>query len=222
MADDTSFSIASLKSAHLAFRDSAGYWNSYRAAEGDRCTERFEFKQGWQTVYARYVETPLIKVTLADGTTGWGEANCGIGPEIVCMILDGLIQQMVVGQEYGHPAELWNFLYDAQRGRGYASGYWLDALAALDIAVWDAIGRREDRPVAALLNAAPRQHIPVYLSGVRRATLSERIDQLNQWVDTGLRGAKIFLTGDIAAGTAELDGLQAGAPALAEWMVDTL
>ena len=147
MADVTSFSIASLKSAHLAFRDSAGYWNSYRAAEGDRCTERFEFKQGWQTVYARYVETPLIKVTLADGTTGWGEANCGIGPEIVCMILDGLIQQMVVGQEYGHPAELWNFLYDAQRGRGYATGYWLDVLAALDIAVWDAICPKYQWPI---------------------------------------------------------------------------
>jgi len=222
MADDTSFCITALQSAHLAFGDSSSYWESYRASAGDRRTARFEFKQGWQTVYARCVETPLVKVTLADGTSGWGEANCGIGPEIVCLILDGLIQQMLVGQEYGHPAELWNFLYDAQRGRGYASGYWLDALAALDIAVWDAIGKREDKPVAALLNAAPRQHIPVYLSGLRRATLNERIDQLHQWLDSGLQGAKIFLTGDIAAGTAELDGLQAGAPALAEWMVDTL
>ena len=45
------------------------------------------------------------------------------------------------------PAELWNFLYDAQRGRGYASGYWLDVLAALDIAVWDAICPKYQWPI---------------------------------------------------------------------------
>ena len=52
-----SLSITSLESVHLAFKDSASYWESYRAAEGDRLTERFEFKQGWQTVYARYADS---------------------------------------------------------------------------------------------------------------------------------------------------------------------
>ena len=61
-----SFSVLSVESVHLAFKDSASYWESYRAAEGDWLTERFEFKQGWQTVYARYIETPLVKVTLSD------------------------------------------------------------------------------------------------------------------------------------------------------------
>ncbi|MEO1840041.1 MAG: mandelate racemase/muconate lactonizing enzyme family protein, partial [Pseudomonadota bacterium] len=93
-------------------------------------TDRFEFKQGWQTVYARYIETPLVKVTLSDGTVGWGEANTGIGPEVVCLIINELHAQIIEGQEFESPDALWDFLYDTQRGRGYSSGYWLDAMAA--------------------------------------------------------------------------------------------
>lgn len=222
MPPNLSLSIQSIRSIHLAFKDSASYWESYRAGEGDRQTERFEFKRGWQTVYARYIETPLVKVTLSDGTVGWGEANAGIGPEVVCLIVNELLAQMVEGREFENPAALWDFLYDTQRGRGYSSGYWLDALAAIDIAVWDAIGKREQSPVAALLAPEPRKRFDVYLSGVRRATLQERIDRVNSWIDTGLRGAKIFLTGDIEAGVGELDGLMRGAPRLEQWMVDTL
>ena len=219
---DTSFSVAGLSAIHVAFKGTASYWEDYRAAEGDRLTDRFEFKQGWQTVYARYIESPLVKVTLADGSIGWGEANCGVAPEVVCILLESAFEQMVASVEFGHPGEMWDFLYDSQRGRGYSSGYWLDAIAALDIAVWDALGRREGLPVSAMLSDSPRREIPVYLSGIRRATLEERVEHVNRWIDGGLKGAKIFLTGDHDAGTRELDGLMAGAPRLEQWMVDTL
>ncbi len=222
MPSNLNFTIKSIESLHLVFKDNASYWESYRANEGDRVTERFEFKQGWQTVYARYVETPLVKVTLDDGTVGWGEANAGIGPEIVTIIINDILAQMIQGQEFANPSSLWNFLYDTQRGRGYSSGYWLDALAAIDIAIWDAVAKREQSPVAALLNQNHRTKFDVYLSGVRRATLQQRIEHLKKWIDTGLRGAKIFLTGDISTGIDELDGLQAGVPDLEQWMVDTL
>jgi len=222
MSADTNISIKSVEAIHIAFKNSDSYWESYRANEGDRHTERFEFKRGWQTVYARTIETPLVKITLSDGTVGWGEANAGIGPEVVCLIINGIQAQMIEGQEYENPGALWDFLYDSQRGRGYSSGFWLDALAAIDIAVWDAIGKREQMPVAALLDPNPRKQFDVYLSGVRRSTLEERIEHVNSWIDTGLKGAKIFLTGDIEAGVAELDGLMAGAPRMEQWMVDTL
>ena len=214
MSANTNISIKSIEAIHIAFKNSDSYWESYRANEGDRVTDRFEFKQGWQTVYARTIETPLVKITLSDGTVGWGEANAGIGPEVVCLIINGIQAQMIEGQEYENPGALWDFLYDSQRGRGYSSGFWLDALAAIDIAVWDAIGRREQMPVAAILDPNPRKSFDVYLSGVRRSTLEERIDHVNSWIDTGLKGAKIFLTGDIEA--------MAGAPSLEQWMVDTL
>jgi len=218
---DTSFTIAGLEAFHLVFADEPGYWEDYRRGEVSARSERFEFRPGWRTVYARQVETALIRLRLADGATGWGETYT-FGPDVSVVVLENIVLPMVQGREFGHPVELWDLLYDALRGRGHSSGYYQDAAAGLDIAIWDALGRRNGLPVSALLCDEPRRLMPVYLSGIRKATLGERVEHVNRWIDTGLRGAKIFLTGDIDAGAKELAGLQQGAPRLEQWMVDTL
>ena len=84
-------------------------------------------------------------------------------------MLDAAIAQMVIGREFADPTALWDFVYDSQRGRGVNSGYWMDALAALDIAIWDAIGKREDVPVATLLDENYRINIPVYPFGLEKS-----------------------------------------------------
>ena len=223
---DLSFTIRDIKTAHLAFPDTPGYWEQYRRQNEETSVApsvaRYEFKPGWQTVYATMVETPLVRIELVDGYIGWGESNTPIAPEIVCLMLDAAIADMVLGREFANPTALWDFVYDSQRGRGVNSGYWMDALAALDIAIWDAIGKRNDVPVATLLDTDFRKRIPVYLSGLRRATLDERITQAKSLAAQGIRGAKIFQSGDIGAALRELDALKDGAPNIQQWMVDTL
>ena len=223
---DLSFTIREIRTAHLAFPDTPGYWEQYRR-QNESTTQtsqlaRYEFKAGWQTVYAKMVETPIVRVELSDGHIGWGESNTPIAPEIVCLMLDAAIGEMVVGREFASPTALWDFVYDSQRGRGVNSGYWMDALAALDIAVWDALGRRNCLPVAALIEPQPRATIPVYLSGLRRATLDERVTQAKSLVDQGVLGVKIFQSGDVSGAIRELDALMDGAPDIQQWMVDTL
>ena len=218
---DLSFVIQDITAFHLAFTDQPGYWEDYRGGGAAAESARFEFRPGWQTVYPRTVEAILLRVRLADGTVGWGEANTPIGPEVTALVCERLVGPMACGRDFGDPQASWDFLYDAQRGRGYAAGFYLDALAALDIAVWDALGKRADAPVAALLCDTPRQRIPAYLSGLRQATLAARIESMRQWADTGLRGIKIFLDGDLDAGMAELASLQE-AGGIEQWMVDTL
>ena len=223
---DLSFTIREIRTAHLAFPDTPGYWEQYRRQNEGVATKtelaRYEFKPGWQTVYATMVETPVVRVELADGSVGWGESNTPIAPEIVCVMIDAAIAEMVIGREFGDPTELWDFVYDSQRGRGVNSGYWMDALAAIDIAIWDALGKRNDVPVCVLLDRDFRSDIPVYLSGLRRATLDERIEQANAVADQGVRGVKIFQSGDVNAALDELDALMQGAPEIEQWMVDTL
>ena len=96
---DLSFTIRQIRTAHLAFPDTPGYWEQYRrqneAGSKTPSLARYEFKPGWQTVYATMVETPLVRVELADLYTGWGESNTPIAPEIVCVIIDAAIAEMV-------------------------------------------------------------------------------------------------------------------------------
>lgn len=220
---DTDFTITDIDTYHIAFTDEPSYWEDYKGKGGANVGARFEFRDGWRTVYPLTVEGYLVRVTFADGSIGWGEGNCPIGPEVACLVAESLQLPMVQHRPFGAPVDLWDFLYDAQRGRGYASGYWLDAMAAIDIAVYDAIGRRQGLPVSALLSETPRTKLPVYLSGLRKRTREDRLEHLKNWLDTGLTGVKLFVDGDLEAGTAEVEYLQAGAgDAAQQWMVDTL
>ena len=221
---DLSFTIAKIEAYHLVFPQH--YWEDYRSSSAGPLnagqSTRVEFKPGWRTVYAKNVETPVVKVTFRNGWSGWGEANCPIGPEVVQVLCNGVIADMVVGKTFGSPLELWTLLYSAQQGRGYLSGYWLDALAAVDIAIWDALGKRLGMPVAALIYESPLPSFPVYLSGLRQASLVERAKALQEWCDTGLQGVKIFPHGSVSEALIELDALMQAAPQITAWMVDML
>ena len=218
MAADLGFTVRTLEAFHLAFAGST-YWEGYR---GGPDAARFELKPGWRTVYATTVEAVVFKLTLADGSVGWGEATVPIAPETAAHIATVLFAPLLAGRTFEDPPAMWDFLYDIQRGRGYLAGYNQDAAAGIDIAAWDAVGRREGVPVAHLLWDAPRARIPVYLSGVRRPTRRERIDHLKQWRDGGLTAAKLFFDADTVANAEVMAALQAGVPGIRHWMVDVL
>jgi L-alanine-DL-glutamate epimerase-like enolase superfamily enzyme len=217
---DLSFSIRAVDAYHLVIPGKT-YWNTFN--EANRASSpRFQLKPGWRTVYARQVETALVRVTLSDGSVGWGEATEPICPEVICRLATGLLAPLAASTSFADPAGLWDFCYDLNRGRGHMAGYQLLAMAALDVAVWDALGHRHDMPVCAVLSAAPRRRVPVYLSGIRRASIEERVALLRQMTDDGLRGAKIFVDADTEATLREVAALRDGVPGKWDLMTDAL
>lgn len=219
-ASDRDFTIAALETFHVAL-GGKGYWEGYRGL-GPEAESRFMFSPGWRTVYPRRVEAALCKVMLDDGTIGWGEANAPIAPEVTCLIARNLLAEIVRGRAFDDPPAMWDLLYDAQRGRGHQGSYYLDAIAMVDIAVWDALARRAGLPLARLLADSPRAVIPAYLSGIRRPTREDRIAHARDWAGRGITGIKLFFDGDIEAGSTELAALQAAVPEVRRWMVDVL
>ncbi|WP_034482683.1 enolase C-terminal domain-like protein, partial [Actinomadura oligospora] len=79
------------------------------------------------------------------------------------------------------------------RERGHLVGHQADALAAVDIALWDVAGRLTGRPVSALLGGAFRTEIPVYVSGLPRPTNEERAALAMEWVERGATRVKLHL-----------------------------
>jgi L-alanine-DL-glutamate epimerase-like enolase superfamily enzyme len=214
--------IESVSSYHVVLNSSPSYWEETDSHKITKTTERFELRDGWQTVYARKPECLLVKITLKNGYTGWGEANVPIGPEIVKLIISNILSPLVKKENFSSPNHMWKFLYDLQRGRGYHSGYYLDALAALDIAVWDAISKSHGIPLAKLFKKNPLTQIPIYLSGLRQRNIEEKISNLKKWTKNGLQGVKLFLPANNLEISKELSDLQSRIPEINHWMVDLL
>jgi L-alanine-DL-glutamate epimerase-like enolase superfamily enzyme len=81
-------------------------------------------------------------------------------------------------------------LYDLMRVRGFFGGYFVDALAGVDIAIWDLFGKALGLPLSTLLGGQRHERLPAYVSGLPKATLLERCDLAVEWVGKGFKGIK--------------------------------
>jgi D-galactarolactone cycloisomerase len=200
------------------------YWRGFiKAADGTRhASQRFQFSPPWRTVYARDVESALVRVRLEDGTIGWGEATCPIAPEVIVTLVNGFVTELIQSQRFSSVESMVDLLYDSQRCRGYLAGHLQDSVAAVDMALHDALAKRARCSVAALFSATPATVLPCYLSGARAPTRAERVALLQQWVDTGSQAVKIFLRGSLDEDLEEFNALRHAVPALTWWAADAL
>jgi galactonate dehydratase len=199
------------------------YWRGFlQPADEAARARRFRFSPPWRTVYASEVESALVRVRLTDGSVGWGEATCPVAPEVVCVLVNGFIAELVEGRGFASVAALVDALYDAQRCRGYLAGHYQDAVAALDIALHDALAKRARCPVSALFTADAAPVLPCYLSGARAPSRDERIDVVRRWIADGSRAVKLFLRGALESDLDEFAALRAAVPGVEWWAVDAL
>ena len=107
------------------------------------------------------------------------------------------------------------------RVRGFFGGFYLDTLAAVDIALWDLLGRRLGVPISTLLGGRRHERIEGYVSGLPRATLDERVAFAREWQAKGFRGLQVraAVVADDGA-EAEIAALREGLGPKAEIMAD--
>ena len=159
--------------------------------DGETVNERGYFVRcGNRTIYPTVDRSVLLKITTDDGTIGWGETYGIVAPQAVTAIVGDVFAPILAGREAIDIPTIWDELYALMRVRGHWSGFFTDALAAVDIALWDVAGKLAGQPVVHLLGGARRQQIPAYASGLPRATLSGRVDLARELVANGFRGIK--------------------------------
>jgi galactonate dehydratase len=100
------------------------------------------------------------------------------------------------------------------RERGHLVGHQADALAACDIALWDLAGRMAGLSVAQMLGGAYRQAIPMYVSGLPKATDAERVELAREWVGKGVRRVKLALGYGVEKDLATFDAIASACPEL--------
>jgi L-alanine-DL-glutamate epimerase-like enolase superfamily enzyme len=134
----------------------------------------------------------LITLKLhAEGLTGHGYSyTIGRGGRAVKALVDHDLAPLLAGRDADDIRNLWDLMWQRLLyvGRGGLVSF---AIAAVDIALWDLRGLREERPLYALLGAEARE-IPAYGSGVDLPKpLDGLLRQTEGFLERGLPGVKV-------------------------------
>ncbi|TBL80716.1 mandelate racemase/muconate lactonizing enzyme family protein [Paenibacillus thalictri] len=162
-------------------------------SSGLRQDNDYYIRPEYRSIYSRNLETLLVKITTDSGIYGWGEALAPVGPEVTGEIINRLFAPFLIGMDPRNIDVIWNRLYDSMRERGYFSGFMVDAITAVDVALWDILGKSVGLPVYQLLGGAYRKEIPAYVSGIPRETKEERIQLALEWKAKGFQAIKLHL-----------------------------
>jgi galactonate dehydratase len=166
----------------------------------------------------------LVRLRTEDGLTGWGEAHTPNYRETALPPLIRALGERLAGTDPGAIAAVSALAYD---GFGeHRTGMDVHAaVAAVEIALWDCLGKRLGVPVWQLLGGANRPGVEVYANIWRRhppapADLAEiALEQ----VAAGYRAIKLypFLGGEtLEAGLARLDAVAAAVEGQARLAID--
>lgn len=109
-----------------------------------------------------FEQATLVKITTNQGLIGWGECHAPVAPTMQAQIVRDLFRPLLVGQDARQVEALWQRLYQSERVRGYATGAHIEAIAGVDLALWDILGKFANAPVYQLLGGAYRDTIPTY------------------------------------------------------------
>jgi L-rhamnonate dehydratase len=105
----------------------------------------------------------VVEVEADDGTTGVGVT---IGGEPGCYIVENHLSRFVEGQDPRNIELMWDQMFRATINYG-RKGLPVQALSAVDLALWDLLGKLRGEPVYMLLGGATKAVLPIYTTSSR-------------------------------------------------------
>ena len=148
------------------------------------------------TIYSPHHETTVIRVETDNGIVGWGEAQSPVSPNTTATIVRELVRPLVMGRDPFDIEAIWTCNYDAMRERGHLTGFYIDALAGTDIALWDVVGKAIGKPVHKIAGGRYREEILLY-AGIGGTDPVKVADAAEEHVGYGYQALKLHLLSDV-------------------------
>ena len=150
------------------------------------------------TIYSHHHETTVIRIETDNGIVGWGEAQSPVSPNTTATIVRELVRPLVMGRDPFDIEAIWTCNYDAMRERGHLTGFYIDALAGTDIALWDIVGKAIGKPVHKIAGGRYRDEILLY-AGIGGTDPVKVADAAEEHVGYGYQALKLHLLLDVAS-----------------------
>jgi mannonate dehydratase len=101
-----------------------------------------------------------LKLVTEDGIHGLGDATLNGRELAVASYLQDHVVPLLIGRDARRIEDTWQYLYKGAYWRGGPVG--MTAIAAVDMALWDILGKAANMPVYRLLGGASREAVLVY------------------------------------------------------------
>jgi L-rhamnonate dehydratase len=107
--------------------------------------------------------TVVVEIETASGVVGVGVSTGGIP---ACFVVERHLARFVEGADPHDIERIWDQMWRATMSYG-RKGLVLNAISAVDLALWDLLGRLRDEPVYAMIGGPVRDEIEFYATGPR-------------------------------------------------------
>ncbi len=136
-------------------------------------------------------ELITVRITDSDGVEGCGYTyTVNHGGAAVAVMIERYLTPHLIGKETDHREKLWQdmwwMLHYAGRG-----GHATSAISAVDIALWDMHGRRQNQPLWRLFGGFDPK-VPVYAGGIDlEFPIEQLLAQADRFIAEGFRAIKM-------------------------------
>ncbi len=135
----------------------------------------------------------VVEIRTDTGLCGYGEGLARHAPQAHAAVIERVLARHYIGQS---PFDAERLLQTAMRSlTGRTGGILMEAIAALDIALWDLMGKALNQPIHRLLAGMGRDRLAAYASCPPKPDEDETLAFLQQVVDRGYRMLKLVFNG---------------------------
>ena len=130
----------------------------------------------------------VVEIFTDDGHVGIG--NAALVPHVTKQVIDLYLKPLLIGQDPWDTDFLWQHMYRKTMAFG-RKGIGMVAISAVDIALWDLLGKSARQPVYRLLGGRTKPRIPVYASRLYSVPLNELAAEAKRYKDEGYKAMKL-------------------------------
>jgi L-rhamnonate dehydratase len=130
----------------------------------------------------------LVEVFTDAGLVGLG--NAALAPQVTKEVITHYLASLLIGQDPWDSEYLWQHMYRKTLAFG-RKGIGMVAISALDIAIWDLLGKAAKQPVYRLLGGRTKARIPVYASRLYSTPLDQLADEARRYKAQGYKAMKL-------------------------------
>lgn len=108
----------------------------------------------------------VVRITTDDGVSGIGECIVRASPRVTAAIVEDMLAPILIGRDPRDIEGLFGDMHAIMRARGHSRGFMIEAIAGVDMALWDIVARYQNASIGKALGGCGRTRVPCYASSI--------------------------------------------------------